>query len=311
VKPEHLRKIVLCTVLLLVSGAYAYLTFATPSKPAAPGFDLHEPWKTVIQITLMLPIILSWAFGAFAVEYLMTAARRTSEPKSALMLRRLGYGVLALVIGSWITTVISQVRNVFFANDAFLSMVATIATNYAYVVFPLLGFTLIYLASLNRAPQKDARQQSWPPALLLIGILGTLWVGIIFTNGARQTSNYAYGQPTYYLSDPLIVLTLITPTLAAWLLGITGALNFSDLESGGSAANRKAFTQIVHGLLIAVFNSMILNGLLSAGSERLIGGGLAFLLAIIYVFVFFAVVSYWMICRGAKNLLIAPYEHQK
>jgi hypothetical protein len=307
------RQAFIAVTLLLVGGLYAYLTFTAPAptRPAAPGFELLEPWKTIVQITFILPFLASWAFGAFAVDYLLETARRLpAGAKAVRMFRLLGYGVLALVLGSWISSLISQVRGNFFPEDAYMQMALTVAQNYAYVLFPLVGFTLIYLASTTRITETGPKHQSQPVALLLIAILGALWTAIVFTNDARQVTTSVYGRPTYYINDALIILTLVTPTLAAWLLGITGALHFSDLESGGDAKLRKAFTRIVHGLMIAVINSMILNGLLSAGSERLLAAGLVFLLVIIYIFVFMTVFSYWMICRGAK-ILLDTYEHQE
>jgi len=310
---ESVHKSVIIAALLVFSGAYVYLSFTTPPQPAAPGFELYEPWKTLIRISFILPIILSWAFGAFAVMYLTAAAHRAPGTKVGRMFHLLGYGVMALIMGSWVSTVIGQVRTNFLERGSVLDVASTVATNYVYVLFPLVGFALIYMASTSRATatQEERRDPSWPAALLLIVVLGALWIAIIFTNESRQTSTLSFARPTYYISDPLIILTIVTPTLAAWLLGIAGALNFSDLESGGAPAMRKAFTRIVHGLLFAVFNSMILNGLLSAGSERLLAAGLAFLLVIIYVFVFLATVSYWMIWRGAKDLLDQSYEHQE
>ena len=307
---DQSHKAVLYAVLLLISGAYIYLSFTAPQQATAPGFELYEPWKTVIRITIMLPILLSWAFGAFAVHYLMSSAWHVKSVELGKMFRLLGYGVMALVVGSWVPSIIGQIRTNFFPDDAFLEMAATIAQNYAYVLFPLIGFALIYKASISPAAQAVPRNQSLPAAMLLIGILGALWIATIFTNQTRQTTTLEFGRPSYYINDALIILTLVTPTLAAWLMGIAGALNFSDLESGGSPSNRKAFTRIVHGLLIAVFNSMIINGLLSAGSERLTGVGLLFLLIIVYIFVFLAITSYGLIWRGAKDLS-AYYEHQE
>ena len=307
----EIRKSIIIAALIVFSVAYVGLTFAAPPQPTAPGFELHEPWKSIVRITFILPILLSWAFGANAVVHLLKAAEDARDEKARRMFRLLGNGVLALIMGSWIPTLISQLRNNFFARDSYLEMASTVAQNYAYVLFPLLGFAYIYAASVSRAADDGRKKENWPAALLLIAILGALWVGIIFTNSSRQTTSLAYGRPTYYISDPLIALTLVTPTIAAWLLGMTGALNFSALESKGSPRNRKAYSRIIHGLLLAVFNSMILNGLLSAGSERLLAAGLGILLVIVYIFVFIAVFSYWLIYRGAKDIIDASYEHQE
>jgi|GEM_PF-5192607 len=309
---EETRKAVVSALLFVAIGAYLYLRFTAPPQPTAPGFEVLDSWRTVINVTITLPFLLAWGFGAFAVLYLMTASRRTPDEASQRMFRLLGYGVFALVLGSWITSLISQIGVNFVPDEPRLEAMVTIARNYAYMLSPLAGFIFIYLASKTRRAREDRGKQNWPPAVLLVSILGALWTAIIFTNESRQVSALAFGEPSYYINDPLIVLTLITPTLIAWVLGIAAALNFSDLESGGTLADRQAFSRIVHGLLLAVFNSMILNGLLSAGSERLLAGSVAFLLAIVYVFVLLAVFSYWMICSGARKLLSGlHYEHQE
>ncbi|HTK59622.1 MAG TPA: hypothetical protein VL283_00280, partial [Candidatus Baltobacteraceae bacterium] len=281
---EEARKAIVSALLFLAIGSYLYLRFTAPPTPTAPGFELFEPWKTIVNVTITVPFLLAWGFGAFAVLYLMTASRRTPDEASQRMFRLLGYGVFALAAGSWITSMISQIGADFAPNEPRIKAAITIARNYAYMLSPLAGFIFIYLASKMRRAREDRAKQNWPPAVLLISILGALWTAIIFTNESRQVAPAAFGEPSFYINDPLIVLTLITPTLIAWFLGIAAALNFSDLESGGSPADRQAFTRIVHGLLLAVFNSMILNGLLSAGSDRLLSGSFAFLLAIVYAF---------------------------
>lgn len=309
---EDIRKSVIVAILLLASGAHVYLSYTAPTQPTAPGFEILEPWRSILRITFILPVLLSWAFGAFAVHYLLTAAQMAPDARATRAFRLLGYGILALVMGSWMTSLIGQIRNNFFQRGSFQDIASTVATNYAYVLFPLIAFACIYLASTRRNEPEGRKGRNASVALLLITMLGALWLGIIFTNETRQTTALAFGRPTYYISDPLIILTIVTPTLVAWALGIIGALNLSDLESGGAPATRKAFSRIVDGLLLAVFNSMILNGLLSAGAERLLSVGLGILLAIVYIFIFLAALSYWMICRGAKQLLATPaYEPQE
>jgi hypothetical protein len=308
---DNVRKTLIIGSLLIFSGAYVFLSFTTPPQPAAPGFELYEPWRSLIRISFIAPVLLSWAFGGFAVAHLLTVAELTRNGKAGRMFRLLGYGVLALVIGSWVTTAIGQVRNNFFARGSSLDIASTVAQNYAHVLFPLIGFALIYAASVRRAAEEKREDQSWPAALLLIMVLGAIWIGVIFTNASRQSTTFEFGRPTYYISDPLIILTLVTPMLTAWLLGIAGSLNFSDLESGGAPYMRRAFTKIVHGLLFAVFASIVLSGLQSAGSERLLSGGFIFLLGLVYGLVFLMTISYWMMFRGAKTLLEGNYEHQE
>src|SRR5688572_15201156 len=137
---EETRKAIVSALLFLAIGTYLYLRFTAPPQPSAPGFELYEPWKTVINVTITLPFLLAWGFGAFAVLYLMTASRRTPDGASQRMFRLLGYGVLALVLGSWITSLISQIGANFVPEDSRLEAIVTVARNYAYMLSPLAGF---------------------------------------------------------------------------------------------------------------------------------------------------------------------------
>lgn len=300
---ENERKIFVAVAAAAACAVYGYLTFAAPAQPSSSGLQLQEPWRSVLRVTFVVPFLLSWVLGALAVERLMTAGWKAKDAANTQMFRRLSYGALALVLGSWITSLVSQVRNNYVQSSGALEAPLAVAQNYGYVLSSLIAFAFIYRASMGRRqPARDTRSLSF--ALLLVGILGALWLGTIFTNPSRQVPGPVAGaRATYYIPDPLILLTIVTPTLLAWVLGIAGSLNFSVMELGGATKEeRKAYARIIDGFLIAVFNSMILNGLLSAGSERLLAAGLGFILVILYAFVLATAVSYWLMYRGAKTL---------
>lgn len=185
--------------------------------------------------------------------------------------------------------------------------VLTILTNYTHVFFPLAGFILMLRGlriHANTVPQSiPSAARSGERVIQSIGLtflIAVAYIWLVFTNPNRQFPLTPDSPASYYLSDPMLVLTIIFPLLTSWALGIFVALETNhrliNLGFGGRAK------PLMNGILLIIFSSILLQLLLSLGSSRLLALGTGGILLLIYIFVGMQATGYFLLAKGTKTI---------
>ncbi|MBI3633073.1 MAG: hypothetical protein HY226_02160 [Candidatus Vogelbacteria bacterium] len=297
-------------ITAILGVLYAYLTLMAPEpSKVIPGFEMTYIARKVLQTTLIVPIILTWFFAIRTVLYTQFYYYHVSKEPQRTFFRLLGFGIGALIGGFIVATLVGQIRNYNIDNDLVKGAV-TIAVNYVYVLSGLVGFGLIYRATRNEASKKmDSPNQNMAVGICLALIIGVIWALLIFTNTSRQVSDIPGSTASFYISDFLIITTVIIPTVVGWFLAVMSALNLS--EKGPAVVDqkiRRQFSRLTIGLWFLLFSLIVLNGILAIGTDRLVRVGLLVVLIIIYFFILLVLLAYWKISKSIEGLLLEELE---
>lgn len=295
------------SLLALAIVAYLGLTFFAPLTPTAANLQLSALQLVFLKLTVAIPYILTWTMAIYGLtilgQYLKTA--NNTENKLMPLLAALRKGLTWIIIGLIATVLVGALKSYSIFMPSALPAI-TIVTNYLYIFPLLMGIWELHKGTKKlRLLQQDAKLLLSDRIVraLIIVLLAAFYVFLVFTNPNRQVGPDAQTAASYYLPDPLIVLTIIVPIFSTWWLGFSVAFGLSDnIPRIASAAYFKAMTKILYGIWAIIFTSILLQTLLSLGTTRLLAIGLGMLLLLIYVFLLLQGLSYLFLALGIKKL---------
>ena len=284
---------------------YVALTFLAPVTAATAQLGITPVGLAIIRITVALPYLLAWIAGGYCVLTLLASVHALPEKEDRLAFKHIAIGVLVLVGGLALSSLFGSARSYLIHNaDAVRSL--TVLTNYVHVLAPLLGFAFIFSAGghLRRAGTTADLPWGWmATGVMALMVFVVLYFWLIFTNPNRQVSTEPDVAATYYLSDPLIVATIVLPFLVATTLGFFSVFRIARYSRGVTGyVNKRSASFLVNGLLLVIAGSLLLQALLSLGSSRLLHLGLGPLLLVIYVFIALQTLGFIFLALGAEKL---------
>lgn len=295
------RSVILYGVVAVLAIGYSLALFFQPTTAASAAvFNISNAALAILKITIAMPIILVWFLGAASIAGSLRHADGSPHQELKRRYRSLAYALGFLVSGLIVGAMFGEIRS-YYPNSASVQRIGTILANYMYVFPPLVGFWLLYHGMRSDTERKEFTNQNRIVAAILVGIIGILWMTLIFTNEGRQTSSLAGLSPSFYLSDGAIIASIIMPTLLSWFFGIRAALALSDLYMQDSD-RWHVFSRLIAGIWLLIFSYIIILGLLSAGGARLLALGLTGILVAIYLFLFVLLAAHWMIASSIKEL---------
>lgn len=300
-------------VTIVVGLAYIYLTLSAPrSEASRQALRLSDFQVLILQLTIVFPYLFAWLAGVHGSIVLKRCGNLQKENDERSGFRSLAAGILMLVIGSMTTSIIGTFRQHLAASPSALPVI-TIVNNYVYMLAALFSFLFFFLGARKlvskgeRVHENDDRVMTG----VLMLIVAALYLPLVFTNAARQATE-ASATASYYLPDALILLTLILPFFAAWGLGILAALRLSRYAPPSrSLAQKRALRTVVNGFWTTIFASILLQVLVSVGSTRLTGLGIASLLVIVYLLIGVQIAGFLLLSLGSDRLSSAMQAADK
>jgi hypothetical protein len=214
-----------------------------------------------------------------------------------------GLGILIFDLIS--IPLINVARRVWVADEN-VAATLTILSNYFHIIIPLVAFGCLFLGSrklVQGSHYAVAVRSTILPSLVATLLFTVLFTIAVFGNTSRQVATEAGRFATYYLSDPLIVLTIIIPLAVTWFVGLHAVLQIERyVHSLSQAKWRRAIVNLFHGLLAVIGSSIILQAITAFGSEQLQHVSLVLIIVIIYLFIILQAVGYLFIRASAKQL---------
>ncbi len=288
-------------------AVYILLTLAAPSAQNSQPQRFSSTAILFLRITLLAPYMLTWlvaVIGWFNFNQFAFDTQRKRAPNHAAF-RLISRGLGLLIFDLIGIPMISVARSVWAENEQVAASL-TIVSNYLHIVVPLIAFSFLYAGSRKLALSgryASGLRSNMLPSLLATSLFTTLLSLAVFGNTSRQMAPEAGRFATYYVSDPLIIITIILPLAITWLLGLQAALNTERYaHSLLQPLWRRAIIHFFHGLLAIVSSSIILQAITAFGSEQLQQVNLALILAVIYLFIIIQAVGYLFIKKSAKQL---------
>lgn len=284
----------------LAGVIYFYFTMAAPETTSGASLGLTGLKLLIVKATFALPYALVGVIGAFAASKLKYLKTQVGDEAIRDGYGALGNGILILVTGQIFLQLVGLVRSYYPENYDLVAFV-TVLTNYVNALIPIVAFFYVYRgAKIFSEKLKEKFKDIDYLSLFITGIIGIVLVLLVFTNPIRQVSSIPGVTPTYYIPDILIAITLVIPILIGWFLGFRSAFILSE-SILMSERERINFSRLSNGLLLVIFSSILLQGITSAGTERLISFGLGGVLALIYAFVVTLGAGYGMIALSSKD----------
>ncbi len=298
-------------VLALCVGFHGYLSvFAAP--PPNARFDLSPTALFALRFSFLPLSWAAWWFGLRSVIALHEFADKfhTPNPSFAKGFHYIGYGLLALTINLVLGAVLGGMRNVFGLNSV-TSQWITVAVNYLYVVFPLIGLSFVFagarLVTRSQATLRPILSRFRDDLIIALSfstIVTILYGLLVFTNPHRQVSLDLAIRPTYFISDSLIFFTLVIPSFAVWLVGMLAAFEIDRFAPEALTPKQQlARRRLVNGIWAVIFSSISVQVILALGGARLLSFGLAFILYAVYFVILFLAFAYYLVMRGARGFL--------
>ncbi len=284
----------------VIIAIYAYLTLHAPVSRTTPSqFQLGSGLRLILQSSYVILIAFTWFFGTVAVRSGFIFAKKIQEKDFKKLLFNLSMGLGTLVLGFITATFVGQIRT-YNPYDPNIVRTVSIIVNYIYVAAQFFGFWFLYRAVEKKM---NVHYKNMIVSVIITLIIGIIWVGLIFTNPTRQISSVANINPTFYISDFLILYTIILPTLCGWFFGITASFDLADISIQSSNLKlQRSFSQLVSGVWLLVLSFIVLFGILSVGAQRLLAVGLSGVLIIIYAFVFIILSAFGYTALSLKKL---------
>jgi MFS family permease len=291
--------------LALIIAVIVYI-FGTLLGPLGPNRFNLTPAKThLLQLSIALPAIFIWVAAVYGGERLKTYASGIRKYNDGKALNKFATGLLILAFSSLIGGIYGMLR-AWAMKDGWLSPF-TILANYLAVILPLIAFSYLYTGSRSLkllTKKKVSNERYWVIAISLF----LLAVALIYL---QHLSNYKYvgstPDPTryssFYMSRPMVVITIIIPYLVSWWLGLMAALNLAVYRwRVKGVVYRASLFRLVVGTAIVVMTSIFVE-LFIALSTYIAGAGLGAILGLVYALLLVYAAGFLLIASGARKMM--------
>jgi hypothetical protein len=216
---------------------------------------------------------------------------------------------LALLVGSIIFNGIVGILRPWALADGWLSAY-TILANYLSAWLPLVAYSFMYIGSKRllrvvkaKPKSKNAVLWIWIPIAIFLTVVAATYVAVLLNYNYRSSTPDPSRYSSFYLSDPLILLTLALPYLVGWGLALKSALNlYAYLKQVKGIIYKSAFFRFLTGMLVVTFFFMMVQ-MLIAFSTYVAKAGLGSILLLLYMLILLYALGFLIIASGAKKLV--------
>jgi MFS family permease len=290
--------------LALIVAILIYV-IGTLLGPLGPNRFNLTPAKThMLQLSIALPAVIIWTAAVYGGEKLKTYAHGIRRYNDGKAFNKFATGLLILAFSSLISAIYGVLR-AWAIKDGWLSPF-TISSNYLAVILPLIAFSYLYAGSKSlRLLTKRGRERGWSwLALILVFLIA---VAIVYIN---HLFAYKYVELTpdptryssFYMSRPMVLITIIIPYLVSWFLGLMAALNLTIYRwEVKGVLYRASLFRLVVGTAVVVMTSIIVQ-VFFALSTYIARAGLNSILGLVYALLLIYAAGFLLIASGARKM---------
>jgi hypothetical protein len=286
----------------LLSAFYIIVAMLAPLS--ASRFNLSPAKTHALQLSIYLPLVLIWGVAIYGAERFKSYTASIKKYDDGRALDTVANGFIILVAAIIFNSMFGLLR-AWARQDNWLSPF-TISANYLSVILPLIAYSFMYAGSrklrgIAKVKRQDVRALV-PMAIILVVIAG-FYISKLFAydyiEGTPDPGNYS----SFYMSKPMVLLTLAIPYLLGWTLALKAALNIAEyrLKVKGIIYKGALFRLSVGTFLVVAF--YVLVQFLIAFSTFFARAGLASILAIVYLLILLYAAGFLIIASGTKKLV--------
>lgn len=266
-------------------------------------YQISATQLKLLGLTVALPYIIIWLISLVGYVRLKQYSRTIASDKDGKAFNTISYGVLGLSLWLPLSTIISNwFTQLYHSHSAWTANLVRL-DNYLNLVILFISFWLINKDTTQLLPLiKKSSFVSTQGAIFAYLAFAALYVLLVLHDPARTQPTDAADVATYYLSDWLIVVTLIIPRLFYWFLGLQSVqhLYLYRVKVKGKIY-KAALKSFALGIAMVTGVTILLRCLQSIGS-LVQEFSLGLILGLVYLLLILLAAGYILIARGAKRL---------
>lgn len=303
------RTLVVYALLVVAEAAYVVLTWAAPNDPKQNVFGLTPTQLVLLQLAVIIPYLVTYYAGTRAAIDLERCGEVIPDLEGGIGFKTCGIGIAILVAGGLLSAILGTFRSFVVPNTA-VAIGFIIASNYLYVMTEMFATLFLFKGAgqlVGTGGNRTRERDDLIMAGILSVIIAALYIPLVFSNPNRQVSVDATMAATYYLPDYVIVLSIILPNIIAWALGLLATLRIIRYAPiGRDRAQSRGIRRFVKGLWAVIYASILLQLLVSVGSDRLLALGLAPILMIVFLFIIVQIIGFVLLSFGSRQICRRP-----
>ena len=279
---------------------YLWLSMFLPLNPqTASTYHLSGTEYRVLLFAIALPYVIIWLIAFFGYSRLRQYSRaieRTSEGKH---FNQLANGVMWLVWGLPISSLISSITNSITSHSAGSRGAMIILSHYVTLAIALVAFT--YISKATRGLTDDANVRlDFANVRLLMAVF--IVIGVAFCYITLHNIPAHAGSNPYHMPVILILLTIVVPYLYAWFLGLLAAYEASLYAKNVKGVLYQQSLRLLAGGIVGIILTSITLQYLTSVTIRLTHLTLNAVLLLIYVMLILYAAGYLLVAMGATKL---------
>lgn len=295
-------------IVVALWAVYALASFMSPNNVASSQkYGVSMLVLALLLSTLLVPILAIWMFAVAGCRHFFEFSRTLK-----LKAKRKAYHMIAIglmIIAGYLIIIPTMTSLYVLWGGNTLDSLYVIARNYISVLSTLASFAFMFAGSimlLRVQRQKVPSMTILLNAGLPVTLFTLLYSYLVFSNPIRQTGGDNLASATFYLSDPIIVMTIIAPAVATWMLGLMLIINMEHYSRYTKIANRRGIIDFYNGMLVVVAGLILSQIVNSLGVGRTSELSLGVVLIILYLLLGLIAFGFALIARGAKRIGVNP-----
>lgn len=275
-----------------------------PNAIALQKYGLSVMEARLLGLSIALPYIVIWVIALIGYIKMKSYADLIKKAEDGKAMQYIAWGVFFLALWLPLTTIINSEANRLSEVNPSLVQTTVILNNYLNLLILLPGFLLTYMGSkkLTDIAKTSIRTPNQTLVLLYIAF-AVLYTFSVLHDPVRNTPSDQVLKATYYLSDWLIVTTLVIPRLLMWYLGLHAVQNILLYKTKVKGSLYKiALDKFAYGLCGVIVTVVTLRCFQSF-SPFLASLNLGMVMVVLYVLLIGLGFGFMWMYKGASKLL--------
>ncbi|HVV26029.1 MAG TPA: hypothetical protein VHC21_03280 [Candidatus Saccharimonadales bacterium] len=287
----------------IIAVAYVLLIFILPAnRHAMHAYQLTGFEYRILYFAVALPSLAVWFAAFYGYAKLQEYARAIKRSDEAPAFSQLARGCMWLAWSLPVSVLVTYILNVIADQWGGFHAAATILANYTTLALPLIGFSIVGMASKELIDQVKIRLSPMNArgVMLFFVIGGVLYCYLTFRR--FDPSSLGSTHNPYFLPIWVMLLTVIIPYLYAWFVGLLAAYEITSYSQRVRGVLYKQALRLLVGGLVTVIVGSILVQYVSSVEPSAGHLELNYRLLLIVIFRIIIGIGFVLIAAGANRL---------
>lgn len=275
-----------------------------PDAAALTKFRLSPAEAKILGLTIALPIIFIWMIGAYVYSKFKAYVKSIEGYKDGKAFSVIGIGLLFLFTWLPISSIVSNMTTYIYRSHDSWTAPMIIINNYLNLLLVLVGFWFVFKGTQDLIKLKETKQGSLWRYVVLIPLIGFsgLFIFLTMNNPVRQFPSSSAPVAGYYLSDWLLVSTIIIPYLLVFYYGFFAATHlYIYRKKVRGVIYKDALDYLAKGVVCIVV-SVIFIRYLAALTTAFNQATLKVVLLVIYLLLAVLLLGFLLLAKSVRRL---------